>query len=282
MKQRGLGRGLSELFGDVVTTTTQTSDEIIKHIKLVDLETNKYQPRQRFDDHTIDELADSIKRNGLIQPIIVRPSGKKFSIIAGERRFRASKIAGLSTIPAIVKDTTDSQSMEFAIIENIQREDLGVMEEAESYYNLMESFEYKQEELADLLGKSRSHIANILRLNSLPDGVKELLRKRQLTMSHAKLLIGNQNAEEIAAKIVYEGLNNRQTERLIKTWGQEPKTKNYHHSVRDEDEDLNQLVSALSEKFGMKINIENHDGKGKIIFHFSTVEQLDSILTKLN
>ena len=146
----------------------------------------------------------------------------------------------------------------------------------------MEKFEYKQEELADVLGKSRSHVANILRLNSLPEGGKDMLRRKKLTMSHAKLLMGHRNAEEIAAKIVYDGLNSRQTERLIKTWGQEPKSKNYRSFIQDENEDLNQLVNALSEKFGMKINIENHNGSGKVIFHFSSLEQLDSILVRLN
>lgn len=281
MKQRGLGRGLSELFGDAITTS-QTAMDTVQQISLGDLEANKYQPRQQFDDRSLDELADSIKRSGIIQPIVVRQEGKKYSIIAGERRFRAAKIAGLSTIPAIVKDTTDSQSMEFALVENIQREDLGVMEEAESYYKLMEEFSYNQEELAAMLGKSRSHVANILRLNSLPDGVKDMLRQKKLTISHAKLLMGHKNAEEIAAKVVYDGLNSRQTERLIKTWGQEPRIKNYQPVNEGGDEDLSQLVKALSEKFGMKISIENHDGSGKIIFHFSSWEQLDSILVKLN
>src|ERR1700729_1810168 len=166
--------------------------------------------------------------------------------------------------------------MEVSVIENIQRENLNVMEEAESYYRLMEEFSYNQEELANIIGKSRSHVANILRLNSLPQGVKDMLKARKLTMSHAKLLIGHQDAEEIAAKIVYEGLNSRQTERLIKNWGQDPKAKTYRPaSHREEDEDLNQLVEALSEKFGMKITMENNGGSGKVIFHFSSLEQLD-------
>lgn len=283
MKQRGLGRGLSELFGDSVATT-QASEDIVQHIRLQDLEANKYQPRQLFDNRALDELADSIKRNGIIQPIVVRKDGKKYSIIAGERRFRAAKIVGLGTIPAIVRDTTDSQSMEFAVIENIQREDLGAIEEAESYHKLMEEFSYNQEDIANIIGKSRSHVANILRLNSLPEGVKDMLSSRKLTISHAKLLVGHKNAEEIAAKIVYDGLNSRQAERLVKNWGQDPKARSSTGNTvrRDEDEDLSRLADTLSEKFGMKINIESDGGRGKMIFHYSSLEQLDSILVKLN
>jgi len=280
MKNRGLGRGLSELFGE--SAPMQVSIDAIHHLDLSCLEPNKHQPRQSFNDRALDELAESIKRSGVIQPIVVRSLGDgRYSIIAGERRFRASKIAGLVKIPAIVKDVAEEQVVEFALVENIQREDLTVIEEAESYKKLIENFAYKQEDLSMIVGKSRSHVANILRLNTLPDSVKELMSNRTLNMGQAKSLVGHKDAEEIAATIVYKGLNSRQSEQLVKNWGGDNKQRISAVKNLGTDDDLADLVENLSEKFGMKITIENNCGSGKIIFHFSSFEQLDSILMKL-
>jgi len=281
MKNRVLGRGLDELFGSAIAPV-RTEGDVIIHIRLDDLQPNEYQPRKHFDDNSLYELSDSIKRSGVIQPIIAYEiNDGKYNIIAGERRFRASKMAGLDSIPAIVKKATEEELLEWAMIENIQREDLGVIEEAEGYLVLMERFKYTQEELSKILGKSRPHIANILRMNKLPESVKDLVRNKRLSMGQAKVLVGHSSAEEIASTIVGKGLNSRQAEHLAKNWGKADKFSAGEYRSNS-GSDLDELVSALSQKFGMKITIENTGAGGKVTFYFANLEQLDSILTKLN
>lgn len=285
MKNRGLGRGLSSLLGEeVIVQTSDQGDKIIS-LEMRLIEAGKYQPRRNFSLDALNELAESIQRNGVMQPIIVHQiDDNKYAIIAGERRFRASKIAGLDSIPAIVKESAPEKLLELALVENIQREDLNVMEEAEGYAQLIDEFGYTQEEVSKFIGKSRSHIANLLRLNNLPEMIKIYLSTNVLSMGHARPLVGHPMAEEIAGIIIDKGLNVRQTEGLVKNWSDRDKHRDgripqYNDSQND---DLVQLVKILSAKFGMKISIESEGGGGgKIVFHFSSLEQLDSILTRL-
>ncbi len=285
MKNRGLGRGLSSLLGEEVIVQTPESGDRVNSIEIRLIEAGKYQPRRNFAQEALQELSESIKRNGVMQPIIVHQTeGNKYAIIAGERRFRAAKLAGLDVIPAIIKESEPEKLLELALVENIQREDLNVMEEAEGYAQLIDEFGYTQEDVSKFIGKSRSHIANLLRLNNLPEMIKIYLSTEVLTMGHARPLVGHPMAEEIAGIIIDKGLNVRQTESLVKNWSDREKHRagripQYNESQND---DLVQLVKILSAKFGMKISIESEGGgDGRIIFHFSSLEQLDSILTRL-
>ncbi len=282
MKNRSLGRGLSSLLGE---THVVDADNMVHLIDIRNIECGKYQPRKHFSAESLNELADSINRNGVMQPIMVCLSeDNRYSIIAGERRFRAAKIAGLDVIPAIINDSPPEKILELALVENIQREDLNVMEEAEGYARLMDEFGYTQDDVANIIGKSRSHVANLLRLNHLPDIIKIYLNTGSLSMGHARTLVGHPMAEEISNIIIEKGLNVRQTEALVRNWSDREK----HRSGKlpqysdSQDDDLVQLVKVLSSKFGMKIAIESDgSGGGRVVFNFSSLEQLDSILTRL-
>jgi len=282
MKQRGLGKGLASLLSDSIADMDITSNTEID-INL--LQPGKYQPRKTFDLTTLEELSESIKRSGILQPILVQTTAdNRYSIIAGERRFRAAQIAGLQTVPVIIKNLPEEQIVEIALIENVQRDGLNIMEEAEGYSSLVEEFGYTQDKIAKMIGKSRSHIANVLRLNTLPEPLKTELRNGALSMGHARSLVGHAMAEEIARIVVEKALNVRQTELLVKNWDKKsnPVIRKESATIAStNDSDLTSLVNALSESFGMKITIENTQNGGKIIFHFSSLEQLDSILTKL-
>jgi ParB family chromosome partitioning protein len=278
----GLGRGLSQLLGER-NTSELLEGEVMLQVEIEDIKAGTYQPRKSFDTESLYELADSIKRNGLIQPIIVTKSDSGYTIIAGERRWRASKIAGLRNISVIVKNLHDKEMLEYALVENIQRKDLNVVEEAEGYLRLMGEFGYTQEELSIIIGKSRSHVANILRLNTLPNSIKQKLINGDLSMGHARALVGHSNAEDIAEMIIDKGLNVRQTENLAKTWHNSSKEEGKGGSENSgkRNDDLKELVDALSTKFGMKVTIEQIGNGGKVVFHYNTLEQLDGILTKL-
>jgi len=278
----GLGKGLSELLGEK-DGVSLFDNETMLNVEIDKVKVGTYQPRKNFDHESLYELAESIKRNGLIQPIIVTKNGANYSIIAGERRWRACKIAGLKAIPVIVKVLHEKEMLEYALVENIQRKDLNVIEEAEGYLRLMGEFGYTQEELSTIIGKSRSHVANILRLNTLPASIKQKLLDGNLSMGHARSLVGHSNAEEIAEIIIDKGLNVRQTENLVKTWHDSFKNNNktsYAGSL-EHNNDLKELVDSLSAKFGMKVTIEQIGNGGKVVFHYNTIEQLDEILTKL-
>lgn len=283
MKNRGLGKGLSSLLGEdfgTITTNTNTVHELATHL----LEPGKYQPRKNFNSEALSELSDSIKRSGVLQPIIVHPlPDGRYAIVAGERRFRASLLANLNTIPAIIKELSPDQVLEFALIENIQREDLSVVEEAEGYARLMEEFNYTQEQISKMVGKSRSHIANLLRLRTLPESIKTQLANNILTMGHARSIVGHEFAEDIARIIAERGLNVRQTEALVKNWYKQKNAYDKPSSAlgHRQNDDLLALVDALSQNFGMKITIENTALGGKIVFHFGSLEQLDTILARL-
>jgi ParB family chromosome partitioning protein len=283
MRNRALGRGLSSLLNEEITPI-----EIITSNNNIDLElieVNEDQPRKYFDEEKIKELADSINSHGLVQPILVNknPSGK-YKIIAGERRFRACKIAGLRQVPVIIKDLTEKEILEIALIENIQRQELTAIEEAEGFQKLINEYGYNQGELAVVIGKSRSHVANLLRLNQLPESIKFMINNGQLSMGHARCLIGLENAEEIATKIVANDLNVRQVEELVSNRKRKEKANNSVTKEKNKviDDDLVMLGQSLSEKFGVKVVVENSWNGGRISLHYSNLEELDSILSKFN
>jgi len=283
MRNRALGRGLSSLLNEEIIPI-----EIVASSNNIDLdliEANQDQPRKYFDEEKIKELADSIISHGLVQPIIVnKSSAGKYKIIAGERRFRACKIAGLRQIPVIIKDLTEKEILEIALIENIQRQELSAIEEAEGFQKLINEYGYSQGELAVVVGKSRSHVANLLRLNQLPESIKFMINNGQLSMGHARCLIGLENAEEIAAKILANDLNVRQVEELVSNRKRKDKADNSYIKEKDKvvDDDLVMLGQSLSEKFGVKVVVENSWNGGRISFHYSNLEELDFILTRLN
>lgn len=290
MKNKGLGKGLSALLGEEVFTVEK--DELVKIIDIDKIEARNNQPRKKFEYDKIKELADSISNNGLLQPIIVNSTiDGKYKIIAGERRWRACKIAKLSDIPAIVKDIGDKEIIEIALIENIQREELSVIEESEGFERLIKEFGYTQEKLAEKLSKSRSHVANLLRLNQLPQSIKDKINEGLLTMGHARCLINHQQAEVIANHIIENDLSVRQTEDIVKNWSKNEYTKIPEHDrhvgqrflkENSQENDLQLLAKSLSERFNIKVTIEDYTIGGKLIFHYSNLEELDSILSRLN
>jgi ParB family chromosome partitioning protein len=282
MRNKALGRGLSSLLKEEIVPIEITQS--VNNVDISLVEVNKNQPRKYFDEEKIKELTDSIISHGVVQPIIVNKlTNGKYQIIAGERRFRACKLAGLQTIPVVVKELSQKDILEIALIENIQRQELTSIEEAEGFQQLVQDYGYSHAELSVAVGKSRSHVANLLRLNNLPDSIKMMINNGQLSMGHARCLIGLENAEALAAKIIANDLNVRQAEELA---GSKRKiTRVNNDSPKKEEpvnEDLIMLGQSLSEKFGVKVIVENSWNGGKISFHYSNLEELDSILTKFN
>ncbi|GAB4162364.1 MAG: ParB/RepB/Spo0J family partition protein [Rickettsiaceae bacterium] len=283
MKNRALGRGLSSLLKEEIVPIGITNTDNNVDIDL--LEANEGQPRKHFDEDKIQELANSILSHGLVQPIIVTEQANgKYKIVAGERRFKACKIAGLKQVPVVIKDLGDKEVLEVALIENIQRQELTAIEEAEGFLKLINEYGYSQGELAVAVGKSRSHVANLLRLNQLPNSIKTMINTGQISMGHARCLIGLENAEELAAKIIASDLNVRQTEQLVNNRKRRTSANSNTEERKEKaiDEDLIMLGQSLSEKFGVKVVVENSWNGGKISFHYSNLEELDSILTRFN
>lgn len=286
MKNKGLGRGLSSLLGEEVVPSAK--DEIIQIINIDKIKPNENQPRKNFEYDKIKELADSIANNGLLQPIIIN---QDYKIIAGERRWRACKLAKIIDIPVIIKNLDDKESMEISLIENIQRAELSVIEEAEGFKHLVENFNYTTEMLAEKLSKSRSHIANLLRLNKLPQSIKDKVNEGVLSMGHARCLVNHEHAEVIAEHIVEHGLNVRQTEEIVRKWSKDEYVKSPDDDYRvgkrflkegDKSNDLQLLAKTLSERFNIKVTIENYSIGGRLIFHYNNLEELDTILLKLS
>lgn len=287
-KKRALGRGLEELFNsdnlDLEQIEKQIYDtatnEEIKEIPLEELRVNPYQPRQVFDEEALQELADSIKEHGVFQPIIVKKSVKGYEIIAGERRFRASKLAGKTTIPAIIRTFTDEQMMEIALLENLQRENLNVMEEAKAYKQMIEKLHLTQDELAKKVGKSRSYITNILGLLRLPSEVTDLIEKKELSMGHARVLSKLEDKEEairIAKKVVEEDLPVREVERLTEGNTYE-KTVKMERKKKNIDAEYQYVEELLSEKLDTRVHLKEH----KIEINFQNTADLNRILEILN
>lgn len=283
MKTNALGRGLATLLKEEVAPVIFENDKTALQIDTI--VPNSSQPRKIFDQVKIRELADSIISNGLIQPIVVNDDNSgKYKIIAGERRYRACILAGMSEIPVIIKKLTNKEVIEIALIENIQREELTVIEEAEGYDKLIKEFGYSQSDLANSVGKSRSHIANILRLNSLPSEIKEMVNEGKLTMGHARCLVGIEDSIEVANKIIQNDLNVRQAEQLTRRRNnfRVEQEKNISNESNDHQDDYILLGHSLSDKFGVKVTVENSWNGGKIVFQYDSLEELDSILERLN
>tara|TARA_B110000027_G_scaffold96687_1_gene102100 strand:+ start:482 stop:1330 length:849 start_codon:yes stop_codon:yes gene_type:complete len=269
--KKGLGRGLSSLIGETKTEIN------INKLSLSDLVSNKFQPRKTFDEESLQDLTNSIKERGIIQPIIVRKSNdksSKFEIIAGERRWLAAQKAGLHEVPVVITNIDDLKSLEFAIVENVQRNDLNAIEEARGYQRLIEEFSYDQEKVAQFIGKSRSHIANFLRLLGLPDSVLKLIETKKLSPGHAKILIGLANAESVANKIVERNLSVRQTEKFVKIF----KTKK--HSLKfSKDTNLQALETEIREKIGLNVFIKNKkNNSGSLLLEYKDLDQLNKII----
>jgi ParB family chromosome partitioning protein len=272
--KKGLGRGLSSLLGD-------SSKKIEKNkVSIKDLIRNKLQPRKHFDKESLNELTDSIKKQGVIQPIIVRPdklSEGKYEIIAGERRWLASQNAGLHEVPVVILDVDDVKSLEFAIVENVQRQDLNPIEEARGYQKLIDDFDYNQEKLSQFIGKSRSYIANSLRLLSLPDGVLLFVERGDLSAGHARSLVNLNNSLEIAKKIIEKKLSVRQSEVLVRQFrGKKFKL------VAKKDSNILDLQKILEEKTGLNVSINNKkDNTGVITFEYHDLDQLDKLIATI-
>ena len=275
---KNLGRGLASLLGDINSSSSENNVDNIANLNISDIVVGLYQPRKVFDHESLLELSDSIRKNGVIQPIVVVKNGEDYILIAGERRLRASKMAGNQTIPAVVKSIEDFKMLEYALIENIQRENLNIIEEAEGYLRLMGDYGYTQEELAGIVNKSRSHVANILRLNTLPEYVKDLLLNGILTMGHGRCLVSNPNADEIAKIIVNKGLNVRQTEELVKNWDKKDFNESSDDSVSYAE---NEISSMLSSKYHTKVKCQRIGRGGKISFFYDNPQGLDKLIEKL-
>ncbi len=295
MTGKPLGKGLSALMGDEYT---QEFGELTRHgnaiiqLPLGDLTSGKYQPRHHFDEQTLQELAESIRKNGVMQPILVRPltekrHGASYEIIAGERRWRATRLAGLLEVPVIIRDIEDRKALELALIENIQRQDLSALEESEGYQQLIDDFGYTQEELSGVVGKSRSHIANGLRLLSLPEIVKSYLSSGEITAGHARALLQSSNAEELVHEVVRRGLNVRQTENIARsgmasTLLEQPIKQRVERVKKSNDEnkdpDIIAMEENISDQIGMKVQIMDKNNKGYVSVSYETLEELDAIL----
>ena len=278
MKKKGLGKGLSAL----ISASENFNVDEVMHIEISKLVKGRFQPRKLFDQDSIEELAESIKSHGIIQPIIVKKNeDNKYEIIAGERRWRASQIAGLKEVPAIVRDIDENKLSEQALIENIQRQNLTPVEESEAYNNLLELHNYTQEELSKSLGKARSHIANMLRINNLPSDVKGLINEGKLSFSHVKVIASSDDVSKLAQMIADKGLNVRQTESLVKNWGKLKPQKNNSKIAQDNsDEDIISIERVIEENIGIKAKIEqnkNNNG-GKITLLYNNYEELDSLI----
>ena len=275
--KRGLGRGLSSLIGETKVETQKNK------LSISDLVPNKYQPRKIFDEQNLNELSNSIRERGILQPIIVRKCNEdrsKFEIIAGERRWIAAQKAGLHDVPVVITEADDLKSLEFAIVENVQRHDLNPLEEAQGYKKLINEFSYDQEKVSKFIGKSRSYIANALRLLSLPEEVIKLIENQKLSAGHAKILVGLENALFVANKIIEKKLSVRQSENFVKLF----KNKK-QKSTNSKDANIIHLEMSIINKVGLNVEIKNKkNNKGKISFEYKNLQQLNKIIDiiKLN
>ena len=268
--KKGLGRGLSSLIGETKIESQKNK------IGITEIVPNKYQPRKNFDEENLNDLVNSIRERGVIQPIIVRKSEdqiSKYEIIAGERRWLAAQKAGLHEVPVVVTEADDLKSLEFAIVENVQRHDLNSLEEAQGYQRLINEFSYDQEKVSKFIGKSRSHVTNCLRLLSLPDDVLKLIEDKKLTSGHAKILVGLDNASFVANKIVDKKLSVRQAETFVKIF-----KKNKNHT-KQKDPNLSYLEDSITSKIGLNVLIKNKkNNKGQIIIEYKELDQLNKIV----
>ncbi|ALS77178.1 chromosome partitioning protein ParB [Planococcus kocurii] len=275
---KGLGKGINALFPGEASNDADK----VNQLNTSEIQANPYQPRKFFDQAALEELAESIKEHGILQPIVVRKVGEKYELVVGERRFRAAKLIKLKKVPAIVKELTDQQMMELAILENLQREDLTPIEEAEAYQKLMEALNLTQEQLAFRLGKSRPHIANHIRLLALPDTVRKLISDKELSMGHGRTLLGLRNKKiilETATKVVKENLNVRQLENLVQRLNEDVPRETIE---KKRDIFIEEKQSELRDRFGTKVQIKKNKNKGKIEIEFFSEDDLERILELLS
>ncbi len=283
-KRKSLGRGLGALLGEDSIDLDMELSDIDAHpeksgadyVDINLIQPSKYQPRTEFDEEALNALVESIKEKGVLQPLLVRRQGDKFELIAGERRWRASKLAGLDKVPVIEKELSDKEVLEVALVENLLRENLSAIEEAEGFQRLIDEFAHTQEALSQIVGKSRSHIANMLRLLNLPESVKTLVKEGKISAGHARSLVGLENAEEVAQQIIVKDLSVRQVEELVakqKEGKKEPKEK------IEKDEDLVDIERGLVESLGLRIKISpSKQGGGKVVLQYASAAELDMIV----
>jgi ParB family chromosome partitioning protein len=278
--KRRLGRGLAALIGDDTGAETAAQDVgTLRELPIELIKANPNNPRKHFAEEELEDLARSIREKGLLQPIMVRPlpSGEH-EIVAGERRWRAAQRAGVHEVPVIVKELTDSEALEIALIENIQRSDLNPLEEARAYSQLLERFSYTQQQLADAIGKSRSHVANTLRLLNLPETVRQQIEDGKLSAGHARTLVGSESPGELAERIIKLGLSVREAEGLARGASTERKAR----PKPDKDADTRALEKLISEKIGLRVEIAHRqDGSGAMTIAYKTLEQLDDVCRRL-
>jgi len=290
--KRGLGRGLAALLGDEAADYAALDRQRnSKQVPIEQVHPGRVQPRRRFDEEALQSLADSVKAQGLLQPILVRRHPERpaeYEIVAGERRWRAAQQAQLHEVPVVIRELDDAQALELALVENVQRQDLDAIEEAEGYRRLLEEFGHPQEELARLIGKSRPHIANTLRLLNLPDPVKELVRDGKLSAGHARALLGAAEPETAARQVVSRGLSVRETEKLVAGERATPATPRPRGggagkgAVPAKDADTLALERDLSALLGMRVSIELRGQGGVLTLHYDDLDQLDEVLRRLN
>lgn len=290
----GLGRGLSSLmevrepaYDEIAVASSEPAEaKFTKEIPIEFLVANEYQPRIHFDDTKAKELLDSVKSKGILQPLLVRTKGKdSYEIIAGERRWRAAQAAGLHEVPVVIKELSDEEALEVAIIENIQRHDLNPIEEALGYKRLMDEFSHTQNALGKAVGKSRSHVANMLRLLVLPENVQKYMRDGFISMGHARALITAENPEDLAKMVVRDGLSVRQTEKLAKNIKNGDKDPSPSKSAKKGAKDIDTLAfeDELSTVLGLKVELDSSNGESGVLkIHYKSLEQLDDVCSKLN
>jgi ParB family transcriptional regulator, chromosome partitioning protein len=289
-KKMGLGRGLDALLGEAIrgdtappTAAAPTSGQGIANIPVADIHPNPDQPRRHFAEEALDELGASIKRHGIIQPIVVRPHNGSFQIVAGERRWRAAQRAQLHEIPAIIRNFDDAETLEIALIENIQRQDLNPIEEAETYRRLCDEFGHSASALAELVHKSRSHVANMIRLLDLPPAIRELVVEGRLSMGHARALLGSDDAVRLAMVVINQGLSVRATEALVKK-GRTPSAPTVR-TVQDTpaNADIRAVEAHLGDLLGLKVRINQKEaaGAGSVTFEYGSLDQLDMLCQRL-
>jgi len=281
MVRKALGKGLEALFPPY----QEKVNEEIHEVPVSDIFPNRQQPRQKFDDTKLAELAASIKSHGVIQPIFLKRHVHGYEIVAGERRWRAAKLAGLPKVPAIIRDVSDDKKLEIALIENIQRENLNPIEEGQAYKLLIEQFQYTQQDLADKVGKDRSTIANAMRLLKLPNNIKDFIADGLLSMGHARSILGIENDDEkilVGEKIIHKGLSVRETEAMIRRLIREKEKKAGEAAPKQDDSAIPALEERLSRAFRTKIRLYHRKGKGRIEIRFSSQEEFERILDMLN
>lgn len=279
IKRKPLGRGLSALLGETPEMPAEpgAGGADPRTAPIESLRPGRFQPRRQFDEVAMSALVESVREQGILQPILVRRLGDGWEIVAGERRWRAAQAAGLHQVPVLVRELDDRSALEIALVENVQRQDLTALEEAEGYQRLIDEFGHRQEDLARSVGKSRSHIANTLRLLQLPSDVRKLVQDGTLTAGHARALVGAPNAGDLARRIAAQGLNVRQTEKLAAGAKDVPPRR----PPQEADADTRALERTLEEQLGLKVAIEHGDRGGRLILHYRTLDQLDDVLKRL-